>query len=286
MKLNLDCIPCFLRQALQAVRFINNDEELHQKVLREVAKKLLDSNWDSNPPQLADEVYRIVRSLTNKKDPYREVKKKNNDLVMKMYPALKRKVEEGKDPLRTAVRLSIAGNIIDFGPLQKFNLEETIKKVLRKKFAIDDYKKLKENLFKARTMLFFADNAGEIVLDKLLLETILRKNKLDKIRFVVKGGPIINDATLEDAESIGLFSLPNVEILTISNGEAGTGPERNSKTVKGWIKNHDLVISKGQGNYESLSEHNDLFFMLIAKCPVIASDLNVELGDIILKHKQ
>jgi uncharacterized protein with ATP-grasp and redox domains len=213
------------------------------------------------------------------------VKKESNDLVLKMYPALKGKVEESKDPLRTAVKLAIAGNIIDFGPLQKFNLEKTVKKVLTRKFAIDDYIKLKENLFKAETMLFFADNAGEIVLDKLLLETILRKNKLDKIRFVVKGGPIINDATVEDAESIGLSNLSNVEILTISNGEARTGPKRNSKTVKGWIKNHDLVISKGQGNYEGLSEHNGLFFMLMAKCPVIASDLNVELGDIILKYK-
>jgi len=286
MKLNLDCIPCFQRQALQAVRFISNDEELHQKVLREVTKKLLESNWDSTPPQLAHEVHRIVKSVTNEKDPYKEVKKESNDLVLKMYPALKEKVEESKDPLRTAVRLAIAGNIIDFGPLQEFNLEETISEVLKKNFAIDDYEELKENLKNAETLLFFTDNAGEIGFDKLLVETFLKAKKLEKIRFVVKGGPIINDATLEDATYMGLCDLPNVEFLILSNGEVGTGPERSSQTVKSWIEKHDLVISKGQGNYEGLSEHNELFFMLMAKCPVIASDLNVEVGDIILKYKQ
>jgi len=286
MKLNLDCIPCFQRQALQAVRFISNDEKLHQKVLREVTKKLLESNWDSTPPELAHEVHKIVKSITNEKDPYKEVKKESNDLVLKMYPVLKAKVEKSKEPLRTAVRLAIAGNIIDFGPLQEFNLEKTISEVLKKKFAIDDYEKLKEKLKGAETLLFFADNAGEIGFDKLLVETFLKAKKLEKIRFVVKGGPIINDATLEDAIYMSLCDLPNVEFLTLSNGEAGTGPERSSQTVKNWIKRHELVISKGQGNYEGLSEHDGLFFMLMAKCPVIASDLGVEVGDIILKYKQ
>jgi len=286
MKLNLDCIPCFQRQALQAVRFINNNEKLHQQVLREVTKKLLESNWDSTPPQLAHEVHKIVKHLTNEKDPYKEVKKESNDLVLKIYPALKDIVEESNDPLRTAVRLAIAGNIIDFGPLQEFNLKVTIREVLKKKFAIDDYVKLEEILKDAETLLFFTDNAGEIGFDKLLVETFLKAKKLEKISFVVKGGPIINDATLEDAIYMGLCDLPNVEFLTLSNGEAGTGPERSSQTVKSWIKKHDLVISKGQGNYEGLSEHDGLFFMLMAKCHVIASDLNVKVGDIILKYKQ
>jgi len=286
MKLNLDCIPCFQRQALQAVRFISDDEKLHERVLREVAKKLLESNWDLTPPELAHQVHSIVKRITNENDPYKEVKKESNDLVLKMYPELKEKAKKSRDPLRTAVRLAIAGNIIDFGVPQEFNLEETIREVLKKKFAIDDYKKLKEKLKDAETLLFFVDNAGEIGLDKLLVETFLETKKLEKIDFVVKGGPIINDATLEDAVYMGLDALPNSELLTISNGEVGTGPARSSQTVKRWIKEHDLVISKGQGNYEGLSEHNGLFFMLMVKCPIIASDLGVEVGDIILEYKQ
>jgi len=286
MKLNLDCIPCFQRQALQAVRFISDDEKLHERVLREVAKKLLESNWDSTPPELAHQVHSIVKRITNENDPYKEVKKESNDLVLKIYPELKQKVKKSRDPLRTAVRLAIAGNIIDFGVPQEFNLEDTIREVLKKKFAIDDYKKLKEKLKDAETLLFFVDNAGEIGLDKLLVETFLEAKKLEKIDFVVKGGPIINDATLEDAVYMGLDRLPNSEFLTISNGEVGTGPARSSQTVKRWIREHDLVISKGQGNYEGLSEHNGLFFMLMVKCPIIASDLGVEVGDIILEYKQ
>jgi uncharacterized protein with ATP-grasp and redox domains len=286
MKLNLDCIPCFQRQALQAVRFISDDEKLQERVLREVAKKLLESNWDSTPPELAHQVHSVVRRITNEKDPYKKVKQESNDLVLKLYPELKEKVNQSRDPLRTAVRLAIAGNIIDFGVPQEFNLEETIRDVLKKGFAIDDYEKLKEKLKDADTLLFFVDNAGEIGLDKLLVETILEQKKLEKIVFVVKGGPIINDATLEDAVYTGLDGLPNSEFLTISNGEAGTGPARNSQIVKKWIKEHDLVISKGQGNYEGLSEDNGLFFMLMAKCPIIASDIGVNVGDIILEYKQ
>jgi uncharacterized protein with ATP-grasp and redox domains len=285
MKLNIDCIPCFQRQALQAVRFISDDEKLHEKVLREVTKMLLASSWESTPPQLAHEVHRIVKRLTKESDPYKEAKKESNDLVLKMYPALKEKVGASNDPLRTAVRLAIAGNIIDFGPLQGFNLEEVIEEVLKKKFAIDDYEKLKEKLKDAETLLFFADNAGEIGFDKLLVESFLIEKSFKKIVFVVKGGPIINDATLEDAAYMGLCDLPKIEFLKLSNGEAGTGPERNSQVVKRWIRKHDLVISKGQGNYEGLSENDGLFFLLMAKCPVIASDLGVEVGDIVLKYK-
>jgi uncharacterized protein with ATP-grasp and redox domains len=285
LKLNLDCIPCFLRQALQAVRFINDDEDLHQKVLREVAKELLESNWNATPPELAHKVHRIVKRLTNESDPYKKAKRESNNSVLKMYPALKKHIEESDDPLRTAVRLAIAGNIIDFGPLQDFNLEKTIKEVLCRSFSIDDYEQLKEKILNAKTLLYFTDNAGEIVFDKLLVETILKIKKLEKIRFAVKGGPIINDATIEDAKYISLSDLPNVEFLEMSNGEPGKWPDRNSQTVKKWIKKHDLVISKGQGNYEGLSEHNGLFFLLIAKCPVIASDLGVKVGDIILRYK-
>jgi damage-control phosphatase, subfamily I len=286
MKLNLDCIPCFQRQALQAVRFISDDEKLHQKVLREVMKELLESDWESTPPELAHKVHSIVKRITNENDPYKEVKKESNDLVLKIYPELKDMVKSSRDPLKTAVRLAIAGNIIDLGVAQEFDLERTIREVLKKQFAIDDYEQLKETLENSESLLFFVDNAGEIGLDKLLVETFLEIKKLEKIDFVIKGGPIINDATLEDAVYMGLDLLPNSEFLVISNGETGTGPERNSQTVKNWINEHDLVISKGQGNYEGLSEYNRLFFMLIAKCPIIASDLGVEVGDIILKYKQ
>ena len=143
MKLNLDCIPCFQRQALQAVRFISDDEKLQEKVLRKVMNELLKSDWNSTPPELAHKVHSIVKRVTTEDDPYKEVKRESNDLVLRMYPELKDMVKSSRDPLRKAVRLAIAGNIIDFGVVQTFNLEETIKEVLNKKFSIDDYTLLK-----------------------------------------------------------------------------------------------------------------------------------------------
>ena len=122
MKLNLDCIPCFQTQALQAVRFISDDEKLHQKVLMDVMKELLKSDWELTPPELAHKVHSIVKKITNKNDPYKEVKKESNDLVLKIYPELKDMVKSSNNPLKTAVRLAIAGNIIDFGVVQEFDL--------------------------------------------------------------------------------------------------------------------------------------------------------------------
>lgn len=283
MELIFDCIPCFQRQALQAIRFLTDDKKIQEKVLRDVMTKLLECKWDSTPPELAHEVHKIVRNYAQNKDPYEKVKNESNELVLNLYPELKLKIEKSKDPLRTAIRLAIAGNIIDFGPEPEYNLEETIQQVLKKKFAIDHYRLFKERLKTAKTLLFFADNAGEIGFDKLLIETILDKKVFERISFVVKGGPIINDATLSDALQMGLHTLPNMKFLKISNGDPGTGPERKSQKVKNWIEDHDLVISKGQGNYEGLNQFNDIFFMLMAKCPFIASDLHVNKKDLVLK---
>jgi uncharacterized protein with ATP-grasp and redox domains len=282
--MNFDCIPCFQRQALQAVRFIHGNEYLQERVLREVMKKLLELTWDFKPIEMAYEVHKVVRKSTQVTDPYGEVKKASNDLVLDRYSKLTSMVDESEDPLRTAVTLAIAGNIIDFGALREFDLDKTISDVSKKTFAIDDYRKFKEKLKDADTLLFFADNAGEICFDKLLIESMLKIKSFKRLNFVVKGGPIINDATLEDALYVGLDKLPNINFLTISNGEVNTGPKIRSQDVAGWVKTCDLVISKGQANYEGLSEFNEIFFALIVKCFVVASDLRVNLKDLVFKY--
>lgn len=283
MKINLDCIPCFLRQALDAVRFVSDDERVQELVLREVTKKLLELEWDSAPPKMSHEIHKVVRRITKDEDPYRAARRESNDLVSRLYPELKERVEKSEGRLRTAVRLAIAGNVIDLAPSHKYNLEKAIEEVLEKKFAVDDFGTLEGKLKDAKTLLFFADNAGEVGFDRLLIETMLREKNFERISFVVKGGPLINDATLKDAFYMGLDELPNVEFPTVSNGDPGTGPERSSPEVKRWIEEHDLVISKGQANYEALSEFSGVFFMLMVKCPIVAFDLNVDVKDIVLK---
>jgi uncharacterized protein with ATP-grasp and redox domains len=249
-----------------------------------VMKKLLELRWDVKPIEMAQEVHKVVRKITQVNDPYKDVKKASNDLVLDRYATLKRMVDESEDPLRTAVTLAIAGNIIDYGAYSEFDLDKTIQDGSKRTFAIDDYQKFKEKLNASETLLFFADNTGEIGFDKLLIEAMLTIKRFKRINFVVKGGPIINDATLEDALYVGLNKLPNINFLTVSNGEVDTGPKLSSQEVEGWVQTCDLVIAKGQANYEGLSDFNEIFFALLAKCPLVASDLGVRLNDIVFKY--
>jgi uncharacterized protein with ATP-grasp and redox domains len=179
--------------------------------------------------------------------------------------------------------MAIAGNIIDFGANPDFDLNKTIFAVISEEFAIFDYPELTTILENANTMVYLADNTGEIVFDKILLEKILERYNIEKIVFAVKGAPIINDATIDDAKYVGIDKIPGVEFIQVGTGLPNSGIERTSKEFHDILDSADLVISKGQGNYEALGDCNSIFFLLMAKCPVIASDLNVRIGDIVLK---
>lgn len=291
MKLNLDCIPCFQRQALETSRIAGADTKIQQEVLRKVIQKLNNSKWEGNTWPLVLQVHQIVRQVTGVKDPYKKIKQKHNQILLKLYPIFENKVNIQKDPLLAAIKLSIAGNIIDFGPQNKLNskepnLKKPLDELLKKNLAVNNYQEFKEKLKKSRKILFFLDNAGEIVLDRLLLETILKTKDLEKISLVVKAGPFLNDATLEDIKQINLSELGILRFLTVSNGDSNHAPKYNSDTVQSWIKQHDMTICKGQGNYEAFSDIKDLFFMLITKCPLVASRLGVDMGSFILKYNR
>lgn len=282
-KLHLGCVPCFQRQALQAATMAVRDEAARERILREVMRELLRTDWRARPPEMARRVHRIVRTISGIDDPYEGVKKKYNELALSLYPRLSAMVEKSGNPLLTAVKLAIAGNIVDFGALSQFDLEGTIDEVVSKGFTIDDFEILKKKLQDAKSMVYTADNAGEIVFDKLLIETMLTIRPLEQITFVVKGGPIINDATLKDVHHVGLAKLPGIKLFTISNGDPNTGPQRDSPEFLDMLKETDLNIAKGQGNYEALSEQRNIFFLLMAKCPILADDLGVDIGDVVLK---
>ncbi len=284
MKLNLECIPCFMRQALKASRFCNLGEKEQEKILREVMTVLLNERWDKTPPELAHVVHAVVRKYCG--DPYGEIKRRSNELALKLYPDVKETVEKSDDPLKTAVKVAIAGNIIDFGAVDKddveeFNLMDFVRKVVNEELTVDHCELFKEKLETGESILYFADNAGEIVFDRILIETMLSIKKF-RITFVVKAGPIINDATIEDARQVGLDGVVD-EFRFISNGEVGV--ERNSPEVSRWIDEHDIVISKGQGNYEGLSEFSGIFYMLMVKCPVIARHIGVSVGSKVFLYK-
>lgn len=282
MKTYLDCIPCFVRQALDSVRMTTEDEQIHEKVLREVLR--LESEMDMNqcPPAMAQKIHRFIRQKTGIEDPYLEVKNRFNKLALKMYPELRRKTETSTDPLETAVRLAIAGNIIDFGvnsTVEQADVERTINQSLKAPLDMQALEQFREAISKAEDVLYLGDNAGEIVFDRLLIEQLPWK----KITFVVKGGPILNDATIEDAEIIGLTDFVNV----IDNGSdaPGTILESCSEMFCSRFEESDLIIAKGQGNCESLSSvDKKIFFMVRPKCTVLARHLDCEIGNLVLSR--
>jgi len=285
MELNLDCIPCLQRQALKAIREVSDDPKLQERILRETIDALVETDWQKTPPELAHRIHKIVRDRTENSDPYAKLKKESNDAVLEIYPELKATVEKSTDPVKTAIKLSIAGNIMDFGALDDFDVHKTIDYVMDKEIDWENYKLFLNKLKSAKSILLFADNAGEIVFDKLLIETLLSTNNFDKISYVVKGGPVLNDATVEDAKYAGIDKIKNLNFLTTSNGDKGTGPIRYSPEVESWINSHDIVISKGQGNYEGLSQFNGIFYMLMAKCHIVANDIGVPVGSVVLRYR-
>lgn len=281
MKIFLDCVPCFVTQALDAGRMVTDDEVLQEKILRAVLMRTRDLSFSESPAYMGGEVHRIVRELSGNDDPYRELKEHFNKLAMETYPELKEKVRVSKEPFATAVRLAIAGNIIDFGMRSKkddIRLFDTIADTLSRDFAINHIKELREAIDVASRILYIGDNAGETVFDRLLIEEM----PIKKITYVVKASPIINDATMEDAAFAGITEL--VEVIDNGDNSPGTILKNCSAEFRGKFEEADLIISKGQGNYETLNDvDKNIFFLLKAKCPVIARSIGCQRGDIIVK---
>ena len=284
MKAHLDCIPCQLRQTLKILRMSTDDRDLQEQVLRDDVNHMAGIRWDCDPMTLMKHSYDRITQVTGNKDPYRDLKIESNDEVLQLYPELQQHIQQSDDALLTAFKLAVAGNIMDFGAMDSFNIEETIQHVLKSDFAKNDYQRFRASLQKASSLLLFADNAGEVVLDKLLLETILRQHPLERVTVVVKEQPILNDATMEDVDYIGLSALPNIEFRQVNTTNSDGNAIWMPKEAILWIQEHDLVISKGQANYESLSEYTGLYFLLIAKCPIVAEDTGTYHGALIFSY--
>ena len=277
MRTYLDCIPCFFNQALRAGRIATGDETKLKKLLDEIGTMLSDIPLESTPPETGMLIYKKVREITGEFDPYKELKRESTEKALALYDSLKHKVEKSNDRLLTAIRIAIAGNVIDFGVNRNFDIEEEIDMVLKQDFAIFDYDKFKHYSDKTNEILYIGDNAGESVFDRILIEE-MKKPTI----YVVRAMPVINDVTYEDAVQAGIDKVAS--ILSSGTSAPGTVLETCNAEFKEIYKNSKFVIGKGQGNYEGLSDENHpVFFLLKAKCRVIANDIGVNEGDIVLK---
>jgi uncharacterized protein with ATP-grasp and redox domains len=281
MKTYNDCIPCLVRQALGAARFVNADEKMHQTVLKKTLAAMAVMDMNQSPPMMARHIQKVIAEVTGSKDPYQKIKKRCNDFSLDLLEGLRAMVERSPVPLDTAVRLSIAGNIIDFGAFSTLDTQtvfDTIDHAMANKVTGDmDY--LLDRLVSADAILWIADNAGEIVFDRLVLEQI----DTDRVVFVVRGGAALNDATLEDAADAGITEF----VTTIDSGVAipGTVLDACSPAFLQAFDRADLIIAKGQGNYETLPHDDErIFFLFKAKCPVVARSAGVNLNDMVVRR--
>lgn len=270
MKTAVDCLPCFMRQSLQVARIAKSSPELQLRIVQKIAALIagLDANLD--PPANAGQIYQAIAEITGCDDPYRQLKKKSNSEALKILPSLQREILTAKSQLSTCLRFAIAGNSIDYGAFASVDIEGALDACRKNPFAIDHSAILLDRfdaLQKGASVLYLADNCGEIVYDRLLVEYLFRRGFT--ITLAVKDGPIINDALLEDALTAGLDRFARI----ISNGSRcpGTVLDQCSPQFRQMFASADVVISKGQGNFESLSDTDrEVFFLLMLKCRVAA----------------
>lgn len=285
MKTTLDCLPCYLKQTLQVARLATPNLSAQRDILDTIARLLPQLDLDVSPPENAILVYDTIANLSGDKDPFASLKQTSNRLGKSLQHQVRQIIAASDDPLYTACLYSVAGNIIDYGSLHEFNPEEVIHSCRQRQFSVNDYALFRAKLNHATSLLYLGDNSGEIVFDALVVEQLKKQFPKLNITFVVKQRPIINDALMEDALECGLPDLCTV----IDNGTGCPGSPLNqcSKEFRAYFNNADLIISKGQGNFETLSEQKGLYFLLICKCAIVGHHLqelsgsDIELGDFI-----
>jgi uncharacterized protein with ATP-grasp and redox domains len=283
MKTYHECLPCFVNQALSALKRAKASPDQTERAMRAVFGELAAMDFKATPPVTGTRIYRIIRNITGIDDPYVADKKQYNDFAESLLPDIRSIVADAPDTFLAALKLAIAANIIDFGKngaLSETEVRACMGQALAAPINEVAANRLRKAIAEARSILYLCDNAGEIVFDRLLIEQLPRQ----KITCAVRGAPAINDATMDDARESGLTNLVRV----VSNGSdaPGTILDDCSESFRGIFDAANLVIAKGQGNFETLSDMRNkrIFFLLQIKCPVIARDSGHPVGTFVIRE--
>ncbi len=272
----LDCLPCFFRQAIDTMRRIRpQDVSLHKRGVDELCKLVPSFDLSLPPPALAGEVYKLLSNLLGVQDPFKEIKKEANAKVLSILPRLRSLVSSSSNPLRRALHLSIIGNYIDAGIAHEFDWERALY-AEEETFGDDAFVLFQREIEKNTPVMILGDNAGEIALDLLLVEE-LRKRDIDVV-YVVRGGPILNDATYTDAREVGMSHI--CEVISSGVNTPGTVLSQCAKDFLERMYKAPLILSKGQGNFESLKDRfpRRIFYAFKVKCKVVEDITSLPLG--------
>jgi len=257
---------------------------LCETVLRRILTILADLDYKLSPPEIGKPLYDLIKEVSGINDPFRKERREQNQVALGLLPRMRNIVEQSHDPWSEAVKLAIAGNAIDLGIRSNMNredIERSIIEMLDYNMNTEDTDELRKAVEKADSILYLGDNAGEIVFDMLLIEQMPK----EKICFVVRGAPALNDVIMEDAEYVGLTRL--VEVIDNGSGITGTSIPDCSRSFQQRFNQADLIIAKGQGNYETLSDvEKNTFFLLKVKCPVIAMDIGIEIEKMVVINRR
>ncbi len=283
MKTHLACIPCLARQALDAVTEGVADPARREPLLRQLLREPADSDWSGTPPALAQRLQRSIRRELGDSDPYRAIKDRMNRMALDLLPALRARIAAHPDPREAAVRVAIGGNLLDVGAKTQIAAEDLpahLETIWHQPLH-GDVAELFAAADRAQSILYLADNAGEIVFDRLLIEQL----PAGKVVVAVRGAPVLNDAVRADAETAGLPEL--VPVVDNGSDAPGTILEDCSAEFRARFAAADLVIAKGQGNYETLAdEDKNLYFLFTVKCPLVATRVGEPVGRLVARRQR
>lgn len=285
MKMQEKCLPCVVNQAIKVADMVGMKEK--GNLLRRVFSYLSKVDYNAiTSPELIGEIFSIIKEETGNQDPYKETRQKYNKMFLERLPAYEKEIEQSKNPFEEAVKYAIIGNVIDFNPIHELTIrdvERHFKRLKGENLEINDASLLQKELETAKTILYLGDNCGEICLDKILLRKIKAMNPKIQIFFATRGAAVVNDSIEEDAYLVGIDEVATV----VSNGDSslGTVLSRTSKEFLQIYEKADVVIAKGQANYECLStEKKNIYFLLMTKCQTIAKDIGALEMKMILKR--
>ena len=284
MKIQTECIPCLLKRIIFEAEQSTDDRKLRNKTIRN-ACKMLSEIYDSNECSavIATKVHKVVYDTLGDDDPYADLKRKSNVVAKSLLPKVEDLIKKSQDPLKTTMICSIIGNMMDFGIEGSSDnpdkLKDLFEKIYSEGLGYDDYPRLKKLLRNTKQVVLFTDNCGEIVFDKILCRELKKFNPNIYITLVVRGKPIISDATIEDVKELNFKELVD-DILTTGCFAIGVDFNSLSLELDRALKNADLIICKGMANYESFSETNykPIVYLLRTKCTAIANSMKIPLN--------
>lgn len=277
-----DCQKCQILQANKLLLKHSIKDFIAEDIITRFRLFIDEFKNNLSAPEASCFLNRLIKKAARNNDLYRKEKADYNNLMLSTEKEIIDTINRSENPFQTALRYALAGNIIDFGPPGQFDVFKILSEAASKEPAIDHSNLLQEELLKASTVLYLGDNAGEIVLDKIFIKTINHPN----LYFATRGGNVLNDITLTDAEEVGIMRVAR----TISNGydAPSTILNRCSPEFRQIFNKADVVVSKGQGNLEGLLNVRDkkIFFLFMVKCNVIGEMVCVDKNNTVVFSNQ